>query len=274
MKRLPSILLVVGLAGPALYAAAPATIVVGYTNTPVLPSGWRVHDIDRPQPVVVAPGGTTASPPSDAIVLFDGTGLDQWIGTKQDDPAKGRYNPEGRALWKVEKGYVECTESGAIRSRQAFGDCQLHIEWQTENPPRGDSQNRGNSGVFLMGLYEIQVLDGYKNRTYADGTTGSIYGQTPPMVNACRPPGDWQVYDIVFEAPRFEGDALVSPACATVFLNGVVVQHRTEILGPTSHKKLPVYRAHGKAPLVLQDHSNPTRFRNIWIRELDVDGKR
>ena len=242
----------------------------GYSNTPKLPSGWRVHDIDRPQPSVVTPGAKPGAAPSDAIVLFDGTDLSNWVGTKQDDPKKKKYNPNGEALWKVENGYMECSPTGSIRTKRKFGDCQFHIEWRTANPRQGDSQNAGNSGVFMMNRYETQVLDNHENRSYADGMAGSVYGQTPPMVNACRKPGEWQSYDIIFQAPRFEGDALVSPAYVTVLLNGVLVQHKTEILGPTSHKKRAVYKAHGKDVISLQDHNNNTRFRNIWIRELDL----
>jgi len=243
----------------------------GHRDTPRLPSGWCVHDIDRPQPKPVAPAEHPGGAPADAVVLFDGTDLSQWLGYRQDNPKKPRYNPEGKALWKVENGYMQCTPTGSIRTRQGFGDCQLHIEWQTEYPVKGDSQERGNSGVFLMGRYEIQVLDSFENRTYADGSAGCVYGQTPPMVNACRKPGEWQVYDIVFQAPRFENAKLKSPAYVTVFLNGILVQHRTEVLGPTAHKRLPVYRPHGpKDAIVLQDHNNSTRFRNVWIRELDL----
>ncbi|MEA2068846.1 MAG: DUF1080 domain-containing protein [Verrucomicrobiota bacterium] len=253
------------------HAAAKKAPPVGYSDTPRLPSGWRVHDIDRPQPKAVAPGAQVGQAPSDAIVLFDGTDLLQWKGSVQGNPKKKKYNPKGEALWKVENGYMQCTPTGTLVTRDSFGDCQLHIEWQSENPPKGDSQGRGNSGVFLMGRYEIQVLDCYENRTYADGSAGCVYGQTPPMVNACKKPGEWQVYDIVFQAPRFEGEKLVSPAYVTVFLNGVLVQHKTEILGPTSHKKLPVVKPHAaRLPIKLQDHNNPTRFRNIWIRELDL----
>ncbi|WP_372806121.1 DUF1080 domain-containing protein [Pontiella sp.] len=243
---------------------------VGYTDTPKLPSGWCVHDIDRPQPAVVAPAAAIGAPPSDAIVLFDGTGLSGWVGTKQADPTKKKYNPEGQALWKVENGYLECTPTGSIMTKQKFGDCQFHIEWQTANPRQGDSQGAGNSGVFMMRRYETQVLDNFENRTYADGMAGCVYGQTPPLVNACKKPGEWQSYDIVFQAPRFDGDTLVSPAYVTVFLNGILVQHKTEILGATVHKKLPVYKPHGKDVILLQDHNNNTRFRNIWIRELDL----
>lgn len=268
VKQTTSLLMALLVAGIS-HAAENKSPAVGYSDTPKLPSGWRVHDIDRPQPVVVTPGAQVGEAPSDAIVLFDGTDLSKWAGVKQIDAKKKKYNPDGLALWKVEKGYMECTPTGDIYTKDAFGDCQLHIEWQSENPPKGDSQGRGNSGIFLMGKYEIQVLDCHENRTYADGSAGSVYGQNPPLVNACRKPGEWQVYDIVFQAPRFEGDKLVSPAYVTVFFNGVLVQHKTEILGPTMNKMLPSYKPHAaKLPIKLQDHNNPTRFRNVWIREL------
>lgn len=257
------------------YATEKTHLSVGYSNTPKLPSGWHVHDGSRPQPAPIAPGIQPNQAPADAIVLFDGTSLSQWQGTKQNNLKKKRYNPKGQALWKIKNGYMQCTPTGDIFTRQAFGDCQLHIEWQSEFPPKGNSQERGNSGIFLMGLYEIQILDCYKNPSYADGSAGAIYGQTPPMVNACRKPGEWQIYDIIFQAPRFEDNQLVSPAYATVFFNGILVQHKTEILGPTQWKKLPVYKPHAeKLPIKLQDHNNPTRFRNIWIRELDLGKKK
>jgi len=271
MHRLLFLLILAFATAGAALGAPDKKPSVGYDNTPKLPSGWRVHDIARPQPVVVSPGVQPGGAPSDAIVLFDGTDLAAWRGMKQDNKKKRRYNPEGQALWKVENDYMQCTPTGDLVTKQSFGDCQLHIEWQSENPPKGDSQGRGNSGVFMMGMYETQVLDCFENRTYADGAAGCVYGQTPPRVNACRKPGEWQVYDIIFQAPRFEGEKLLSPAYVTVLLNGVLVQHKTEILGPTAHKKLPVYKPHAaKLPIKLQDHSNPTRFRNIWIRELDL----
>ena len=274
MKKPLSLILITLLVATGAYPADKKQPNVGYSNTPKLPSGWCVHDIARPQPVAVVPGNKIGEAPSDAIVLFDGTHLNAWRGVKQDNPKKGRYNPNGQALWKVETGYMQCTPTGDLFTQQSFGDCQLHIEWQSEVPPKGHSQGRGNSGVFLMGMYEIQVLDCYENRTYADGSAGSVYGQTPPMVNACRKPGEWQVYDIIFQAPRFEDGKLVAPAYITVFLNGVLVQHKTKILGPTSHKRLPVVKPHAeKLPIKLQDHNNPTRFRNIWIRELDLGGQ-
>lgn len=258
------------VAGIATGAPKKKEPVRGYTDTPELPSGWRVHDIDRPQPRVVTPGEHPCQAPSDAIVLFDGTDLSAWTGTKQDDPKKKKYNPEGQARWKVENGYMECTPTGNLKTKQAFGDCQLHIEWRTANPRAGESQGAGNSGVFFQGRYEVQVLDNFENRTYADGMAGSMYGQTPPLVNALKKPGEWQSYDIVFQAPRFDGEKLVSPAYMTVFLNGVLLQHKQEILWPTTHKKLNAYKAHGADSIILQDHNNDTRFRNIWIRELDL----
>ena len=235
--------------------------VLGYADTPFLPDGkWRVHDIDRPQPRVVTPGATVGAPPADAVVLFDGTGLAQW-----------RAVAGGDAGWKVRDGYLEVVPgSGNIETRDHFGDCQLHLEFACPAQVEGSSQGRGNSGVFLMGLYEIQVLDGYDNRTYADGHTGAIYGQYPPLVNACRPPGAWQSYDIVFESARFDGARLVSSTCLTVIQNGVLIHHRQAAIGPTGNRILANYGTPHPptGPLRLQDHRNPTRFRNIWLRPL------
>ena len=238
---------------------------VGYDDTPMLPnSRWRVHDGKRPQPRIVSPGsyGTQEKPgrpPSDAIVLFDGKDTSKWMGRNGE-----------RIQWKVENGaMIVAAGTGDIRTKQHFGDCQLHIEWAAPAKVRGESQGRGNSGVFLMGKYEIQVLDGYNNITYADGTTAAIYGQYPPLVNACRKPGEWQTYDIFFVAPRFAEEKLVSPAYVTIVHNGVLVHHHQELLGPTGHKILPSYKHHPpKGPIRLQDHGNPVRYRNIWIREL------
>jgi hypothetical protein len=248
--------------------STPQQPILGYTDTPLIPgSRWRVHDPERPQPLVVAPGTPSTpeapgQPPSDAVVLFDGTSLDGWVG-KDGAPAR----------WTVENGYVEVVpKAGDITSRAQFGDCQLHLEWQAPADVSGSSQGRGNSGVFLMDRYELQVLDCYQNPTYADGTTGAVYGQHPPLVNACRRPGEWQSYDIVWLAPRFDGDRLVTPAYVTVFLNGLLVQYHRPVLGPTSHKKVTPYEPHPPvAPLRLQDHSNPVRFRNIWYRPLAAD---
>jgi hypothetical protein len=236
---------------------------LGYDDTPVLPGQrWRVHDRSRPQPRVVAPGAQNRLPPSDAIVLFDGCTLDGWLAFESGQPAR----------WKVENGHMEVVPgSGDIRTQAEFGDCQLHVEFAAPNEVAGTGQQRGNSGVFLMARYEIQVLDCYENPTYPDGTSAAIYGQYPPLVNACRPPGDWQMYDVVWIAPRFEGSKLVSTAHCTVFHNGVLVHYNRQLLGPTSHRILPVWSPHPPlGPLRLQDHGDPVRFRNIWYRPLDA----
>ncbi len=224
---------------------------------------WPVHDMTRPLPPVVTPGpaGPPAPPPSDAVVLFDGRDLAQWTDAK-GQPAK----------WKVENGYVEIVpDTGSIRTVKGFGDCQLHVEWMAPSPPRGEGQDRGNSGVFLMDTYELQVLDSYDNKTYADGTAAAIYGQYPPLVNACRPPGEWQTYDIVFHRPRFDQDGKVTaPARMTVFHNGILVHDDDVLTGPTAHKARPPYKMHAdRLPLSLQDHGHPVRYRNIWLRELE-----
>lgn len=222
---------------------------------------WAVHDESRPHPPVIRPGETDNDPPSDAIVLFDGTDLSVWKSTKDGGPAK----------WKVQDGFMEVTpKAGDIQTRQAFGSCQLHIEWRTPDLVKGESQGRGNSGVFLMEKYEVQVLDCYNNVTYADGQAAAIYGQNPPLVNVCRKPGQWQSYDIIFHAPVFEGDKVIKPATITVLQNGVLVQDHWVIKGTTFWKKRAYYEPHTeKLPLRLQDHGNPTRFRNIWIRPLE-----
>jgi hypothetical protein len=227
---------------------------------------WKIHDRNRPQPPVVTPGECSTQdhpgkPPSDAKVLFDGKDLSQW------ESIQG-----GPAPWKVQDGYFEVAPgTGNIRTKQAFGDCQLHVEWATPSPPHGQDQDRGNSGVFLQSLYEIQVLDSYQNRTYPDGQASAVYGQYPPLVNACRPPGEWQTYDIVFHGPRFDRSGkLLRKAYVTVFHNGVLTQDHVEIMGPTEHMRRPPYHpTPEKMPLMLQDHHHPVRFRNIWIRELD-----
>jgi hypothetical protein len=220
---------------------------------------WSVHDVDRPPPPVVDPG-SAGRPPSDAIVLFGGEDLSQW-----------RMKGGGPANWKIGAGYVEIVPgSGDLVTTRALGDCQLHLEWATPAPPRGEGQDRGNSGVFLMGRYEIQVLDSYRSRTYADGQAAALYGQFPPLVNVSRAPGEWQEYDIVFHRPRFDKDGrLVSPARMTVFHNRVLVQDDVELLGATAHAVKATYSAHpDRLPLLLQDHGGPIRYRNIWVREL------
>jgi hypothetical protein len=223
---------------------------------------WNIHDMNRPLPPVVKPGeaGIPGQPPSDALVLFNGKDLSQWCDSK-GKPAR----------WKVEQDYMEVVKkTGSIRTKQNFGDCQLHIEWAAPLPAVGKGQERGNSGVFLMDTYELQVLDSYKNRTYADGMAAAVYGQFPPLVNACRPPGEWQAFDIIFHRPHFDKNGnLVHPARMTVLHNGVLVQDNAEMLGPTAWKKRVPYKLHAeKMPLSLQDHGNPVRYRNIWIREL------
>ena len=240
----------------------------GYTDTPKLPdSQWRVHDSARPHPPIVTPGSAPSAdrpgkPPSDAIVLFNGTDLSQWTGR------------DGKAQWKIEGGAMVVNGTGEIRTRREFGSCQLHLEWATPAVVKGDSQGRGNSGVFLMKRYEVQILDSHDNVTYADGQAASLYGQTPPLVNASRPAGAWQTYDIVFMAPVFDGDKVVSPARVTVFHNGVLAHHDKTLIGSTTHKRVGAYAPHpDAAPLALQDHGNPTRFRNIWIRPLHNDGR-
>jgi hypothetical protein len=227
------------------------------------PQQWPQHSLDRPRPPVVDPGsaGPPSRPPSDAIVLFGGTNLSEW---RTDDGAP--------AKWTVRDGYVEVKPgTGTMVSARGFGDVQLHIEWATPAAVKGEGQERGNSGIFLMGIYELQVLDSYQNDTYPDGQAGAIYGQNPPLVNATKGPGQWQTYDVVFHRPRFKADSsLESPARMTVFLNGVLIQDNFVLVGPTANKQQPPYKAHAdKLPLKLQDHGNPVRYRNIWVREIE-----
>ncbi len=256
------------------FAAPPPPEVVingvaGFKDTPMQPDApWHIHDPERPQPVVVTPGTFSTQekpgqPPSDAIVLFNGRDVLQW----RDKDGKP-------AAWKIE-GSELIESKGDIFTKQEFGDVQLHLEFKMP-PPRGDGQSRGNSGVFLMGRYEVQILDCYSNLTYADGTVGALYGQHPPLANASKPPGEWQVYDIVFTAPRFAADGSVkSPAYVTALLNGVLVQDHQSFRGPTSWRILTQYAPHPPTgPISLQDHDNPTRFRNIWVRPIKADGEK
>jgi len=238
---------------------------VGYKDTPIIPGQpWHVHDPDRPHPKIVTPAATfshNAGAPADATVLFDGTDLSRWKNNKGE-----------AAVWKVADGYMEVTpKAGNISTREEFGDFQLHLEFATPEKIVGNSQGRGNSGIFLHGIYEMQVLDCYENPTYADGQAGAMYGQYPPLANAVKKPGAWQTYDIIFEGPQWDqAGKLVKKACVTSILNGVVVQHKKEYLGPTQHKAITNYDKvkSSRGPIELQDHGNPMRFRNIWIRPL------
>jgi hypothetical protein len=216
-------------------------------------------EVWEPVPKAVTPGLNDA-PPSDAIILFDGISLSEW------ESSKG-----GEAPWEVRDGYLTVVpKSGSIKTKKAFGDCQLHIEWRSPEKIEGEGQGRGNSGVFLMEQYEVQVLDSYNNRTYSNGQAGSLYKQHIPLVNACRKPGQWQEYDIIFTAPVFGHDGnLKSPAYVTVIHNGVLIQNHVELKGITVFRGEPYYKSHPeKLPLSLQDHNNPVSYRNIWIREL------
>jgi Domain of Unknown Function (DUF1080) len=214
----------------------------------------KATEIWSPVPPVVRPG-SGAAPPSDAVILFDGTNLVEWREPK----------------WKLEDGAVTVVaKTGSLVTRRGFGDVQLHIEWRTPAKVEGEGQGRGNSGIFLMERYEVQVLDSYENPTYVNGQAGAIYKQHSPLSNASRGPGEWQSYDIVFMAPRFRSDGTVErPATFTVFHNGVLIQNHVEVKGTTTNTGEPKYEAHPpKAPLALQDHGNPVSYRNIWVREL------
>ncbi|WP_240772843.1 3-keto-disaccharide hydrolase [Phragmitibacter flavus] len=239
-----------------------------YGDAPDETHPWAVHDRNRPQPTVITPGTFSTpevpgKPPSDAIVLFGGADgdLSKWSSDK---------NPDEATKWEVVDGALQCVPgSGYIRTKEEFGDCQLHVEWAAPAKVEGDSQGRGNSGVFLMGMMEIQVLDNYNNPSYADGMAGSMYGVNPPAVNALRPPGEWQSYDIVFRRPVYDGDIVLDPGYVTVFVNGVLVQDHTPIEGPTGHKaRVKAKPFPEKGPFKLQDHGNPVRYRNIWYRPL------
>jgi hypothetical protein len=264
------------LVGFALFACAQnsqgkcdRTTELGYEGTPAIPGQqWGVHDIKRPHPPVVTPGAQIlpVPPPSDAVVLFDGKDLSKW-SQRGRGPNRGTTGEPG---WRVENGYMEVVGgTGDIVTKDKFGDAQYHIEWATPAQPCGSGQWRANSGIMIMGRYEIQVLDSFENPTYADGQAASIYGQYPPLVNASRKPGEWQSYDIIFEAPRFDGDKLVRPPYVSMFHNGVLVHHRRQVTGPVGHKVVVPFKPHGdEEPLVLQDHDAVVHFRNIWVRRL------
>jgi len=213
---------------------------------------WK-SGIVWPEPEVIDPGDAT-TPPEDGIVLFDGTNLDAWKGGER---------------WEIQDGYAISRGSGIV-TKEEFGDIQVHLEWASPEKVTGKGQGRGNSGIYLMGKYEVQILDSYDNETYFDGQAGSIYKQSPPMVNACRPPGEWQTYDILWTAPRFHEDgSLKSPAVITVLHNGVVIQNNYELEGATFWHKPPAYEKHPETgPISLQFHGNPVRFRNIWVRNI------
>jgi hypothetical protein len=239
--------------------------VRGYNDTPQLPDQkWKVHDMTRPRARKVIPGQPVMeTPPSDAVVLFDGKDLSQWVQV-----ARGGQVQEPK--WKVDNGYIEIVpNTGKLQTKEKFGDCQLHVEWMVPKGVTGQGQGRGNSGVELMTRYEIQVLESHDNLTYADGAAGAMYGAWPPLVNPARPEGEWNVYDIVFEAPRFSDGKLEKPAYFTVFFNGVLVHNHQSQLGTTIWRQVAKYSPHpAEEPLSLQDHNQPVRYRNIWIRRL------
>ena len=248
----------IALTGAALLTI-PAFLAAQQPKQP-MPTDYPQHSMDRPQPPIITPGTALGDAPSDAIVLFNGKDLSEWVGDS-DQPAP----------WTMGKGFFSVKpESGDIHTKRAFGDVQLHVEWSAPTPPKGESQERGNSGVFLMRHFEVQVLDSWHNLTYPDGQASAIYGQYPPLVNAVRPPGEWNVYNIIFHAPRWNADgSLQRPARMTVMLNGVVVQDDVELTGPTAHQQRPPYTKLPDAlPIELQDHHNAVRYRNIWVREL------
>jgi len=240
----------------------------GFEDTPYLPGQkWHVHDSRRPHPRVVTPGTESTQAqagraPSDAVVLFDGKDLSHWMNLHNGKASEPK--------WKLGNGWMEIVGgTGDLVSKEKFGNAQYHIEWASPAPPHGTDQMRGNSGIILMSRYEIQVLDNYGSPTYADGYASAIYGQFPPLVNASREPGEWQSYDIVFEAPVFEGDKVVKPAYATVFYNGVLVHHHQPVIGRMTYRQVGTYAPHAaEEPLMLQDHDCPVRYRSIWVRRL------
>ena len=247
------------MAGCAVEQTAKKGEKIMYVQTDT--GRWLIHDMNRPAPPVITPG-TDSTAPSDAIVLFDGTDLSKWT-TGDGGPAK----------WVVRDGYTEAVKgSGPVKTADEFGSCQLHVEFATPEKITGSSQGRGNSGVFLQGIYEVQVLDSYENATYPDGQCAALYGRAVPLVNACRKPGEWQSYDIIYHRPIFKGKKVVRKATFTVLHNGVLVQDHVELTGGTVWRgphAISEYEPHpDKGPIMLQDHGNPVRYRNIWIRQL------
>jgi hypothetical protein len=240
--------------------AVAATVIGATALSAQAPEASPPYPAPKNAPPVVTPGKTNADPPSDAVVLFNGKDLSHW-----------RTDNGGPAQWIVRDGYMEVRPgAGGIASVEKFGDVQLHIEWATPSVVKGEGQERGNSGVFLMERYEVQVLDSYQNETYYHGQAGAVYKQWPPLVNASRKPGQWQTYDIIFHAPRFDDmGKVVDRARLTVLHNGVLIQNNVEVYGLTYHDRAPVYIAHApQESLALQDHGVPVRYRNIWIRRL------
>jgi len=264
LRIVPSVLGVAALLSTAASAMAAADLVrakdgsgvYGYKDTPKLPwCDYLVHDCDRPAPprIDVGKAGPPQPPPSDAIVLFDGKDLAAWAPTD----------------WKLVDGCLEVVGASTLKTRAEFGSYQLHIEWMAPNPPSGEWYNRGNNGVMLMGLYEIQIFDSWTEKIYPDGQAAAVYGQTPPLANATRPPGEWQTFDICFTAPVFSGAKLEEPARVTMFHNGVLVHLNTPVHGETGHRILPEYKSKlSTGPLALGGHHSPVRFRNIWLRPL------
>jgi hypothetical protein len=268
MTTTHSFRLLLTLAAAALAAGASTSVAaegkLGYTDTALIPgTQWHIHDGDRPQPRIITPGAQfsqSAPAPSDANVLFDGTDLSKW--------EHGNGSP---AKWKIENGYMEVVpKSGILRTKDKFGDFQLHLEFATPEKIEGTGQGRGNNGINIWGRYEVQVLDSYENKTYADGQCAALYGQFPPLVNASKGPGQWQTYDIIFEGPRWDAEGNVTKkAHVTVLHNGVIVHHRRELHGPTGHRMIGDYkRRQDSGHIELYEHGNPVRFRNIWLRPL------
>jgi hypothetical protein len=266
--------IVFGAIVSAMVASVPygrAAEAPGYDDTPRLPnSSWRVHDRRRPQPPMIEAGNNPGAPPADALILFDGKNLSQWQGG----------NPAG-----IENGCINILKTGEIRTKKSFGDCQLHIEWATPAVADGNLMNWGNSGVFFLANpkppdllhryrpdgHELQIIESHDSKIYADGIAGAIYGQTPPLANVARKPGQWQMFDVVFTAPRFKGKQFIQPAYFTVFWNGALVQYHTASLGPTMHKMLGAYDSpQTTGPIMLQQHNSAVRFRNIWVRPLKL----
>ena len=239
-----------GMTATAVVVALIGTTAIGTAVTEA--KEWK-SGIKWEKPKAVAPG-PIGGPPADAIVLFDGKDMSAW---------------EGGENWLIKDGYAQVAKSG-IKSKQPFGSCQLHVEWASPGVVKGSGQGRGNSGIYLMGKYELQILDSYENETYPDGQAGAIYKQKPPAVNACRKPGAWQTYDIIFNAPEFgEDGTLVKPAFLTVLHNGVLIHNHFELKGGTYWDQPPKYKPHSaRLPIAIQNHGNPVRFRNLWIREL------